>query len=409
MHSAARLRAVLDEKMPAGLDILRDMVGINSFTRNPAGVDQLGRFTAECFAPLGFAAETVPSTNPLFGQHLILTRPGTSPTSIALISHLDTVYSAEEEALNDFRWQVDGDRIYGPGTNDIKGGSMMMWLILSALRDVHPETFERITWKLLWNSSEEDTSPDFADVCRQHFSPDTRAALIFEGEGRLGDEHLMVVSRKGRATWRIRVAGRGSHAGSKLDDGVNAIVQMGRILERVHAFTDRKRGLTFNVASVTGGTALNRVPHEAVAEGEFRAFNSEAFEHGRAALLALAGEGDLRSPVDRFPAQISVEINAESRPWPHNPGSDALAKVWADTGVELGMRVGSEARGGLSDGNLIWDMVPTLDGLGPWGDHAHCSERSADGTKLPEYVELSGFVPKALLNTLAILKLIERA
>ena len=65
-----------------------------------------------------------------------------------------------------------------------------------------------------------------------------------------------------------------------------------------------------------------------------------------------------------------------------------------------------EVRGGLSDGNFLWDMVPTLDGLGPWGDNDHCSERSADGSKLPEYVEVSSFVPKAALNTLAILEML---
>jgi glutamate carboxypeptidase len=70
------------------------------------------------------------------------------------------------------------------------------------------------------------------------------------------------------------------------------------------------------------------------------------------------------------------------------------------------MPINLQERGGLSDGNLIWDAVPTLDGLGPWGDNDHCSERSLDGTKLPEYVEISSFVPKALLNTLAILNLL---
>ena len=64
-----------------------------------------------------------------------------------------------------------------------------------------------------------------------------------------------------------------------------------------------------------------------------------------------------------------------------------------------------EERGGLSDGNLIWDAVPTLDGLGPWGDNDHCSERSPDGAKLPEFVDASSFVPKAMLNIIAIQKL----
>ena len=72
----------------------------------------------------------------------------------------------------------------------------------------------------------------------------------------------------------------------------------------------------------------------------------------------------------------------------------------------LAAPVNIEERGGLSDGNMLWDAVPTLDGLGPWGDNDHCSERSADGSKVPEYVEVSSFAPKALLNAVAILDLL---
>ena len=46
------------------------------------------------------------------------------------MSHLDTVFPPEEEARNNFRWQPEGDRIFGPGTHDIKGGTVMMWLVL---------------------------------------------------------------------------------------------------------------------------------------------------------------------------------------------------------------------------------------------------------------------------------------
>jgi glutamate carboxypeptidase len=48
----------------------------------------------------------------------------------------------------------------------------------------------------------------------------------------------------------------------------------------------------------------------------------------------------------------------------------------------------------------------TLDGLGPSGENAHCSERSEDGSKEQEYVLASSFVPKAVLNTVAIIGLI---
>lgn len=405
MSSDSALTQFIQSQMPAALAIFERMVGINSFTGNKDGVNRLARYTAEAFAPLGFTAEYVPSTNPNFGEHLVLTRRGKTDRSIALISHLDTVFPPEEEQRNNFRWQPEGEIIFGPGTHDIKGGTIMMWLTLHALRQHAPTVFEGVTWKLFWNSSEEMLSHDFGDVCRARFDKGTVAALVFEAEGRLGLESLMVVARKGRATWRISVAGRGSHAGAKHRHGANAIVQLGQTLQKVSAMTDYSRDLTFNVGTITGGTVLNRVPHEAIAEGEFRAFSPEVYAQAKAALLALAGPGEVRSVADRFACQLKVEILSESRPWPRNPGTDKLAELWCATGKELGLPVNLEQRGGLSDGNLIWDAVPTIDGLGPWGDNDHCSERSADGTKVPEYVDVTSFVPKAALNTLAICKL----
>jgi len=405
MQNIGPLTEFLNSQMPAALEMLRQMVGINSFTANPDGVNRLGRFTAECFAPLGFTAETVPSTNRQWGDHLVLTRRGRSARSIALISHLDTVFPPEEEARNNFHWQPEGDRIFGPGTHDIKGGSVMIWLVLAALRTYAPEVFEDITWKLIWNSSEECFSPDFGDVCRAHFDRETQAALVFESEGRAGKERRLVVARKGRGTWRVAVSGRAAHAGGKHGHGANAIVQLGQTLQRVAALTDYARDLTVNVGTICGGTVLNRVPHEAVAEGEFRTFTPEVFAHARAGLLALAGRGEVRSPADGYACEVKVEILTECRPWPRNPGTDGLYGVWKQAGDELGMPMNCEDRGGLSDGNLLWDAAPTLDGLGPWGDNDHCSERSPDGAKLPEFVDVSTFVPKAVLNTAAILKL----
>jgi glutamate carboxypeptidase len=402
MLSPQTLRPKLESLLPQGLHLLESMVGINSFSANKDGVNKLARFTAESFAPLGFSAQHVPSRFPEFGDHLVLTRPGTSKRSIALVSHLDTVFPPEEELRNHFKWSREGDRIYGPGTNDIKGGTMMMWLVLEALRATSPEVFEAITWKLLWNSSEECFSPDFGDVCRAHFDSNTLAALIFEAEGRIGDERLMVVARKGRATWRATAHGRGAHAGSNHQQGANAIVQLGRVVDRIAALTDYSRDLTVTVGRIHGGTVLNRVPHEAVAEGELRAFRPEIFQQAKVSLLALSGKGDVTAKNDKYACEINIEIMSESRPWPRNAGTDGLYDIWQRAGERAGHPLGKQERGGLSDGNLIWDAVPTLDGLGPWGDNSHCSERSADGTKLPEYVEISSFVPKALANILAI-------
>jgi len=406
MQNVASLKQSVEKLMPTALEILRQMVGINSYTVNRDGVNRLGRFTAECFAPLGFAAEYVRSTYSEHGDHVILTKPGGSVRSIAMISHLDTVFPPEEEARNNFHWQPEGDRIYGPGTVDIKGGTVMMWLVLSALSELAPEVFDSITWRLFWNSSEERLTHDLAELCRTRLDAHTLAALVFEAEGRLGDEHLLVVARKGRAIWRVTVTGRGAHAGGKHSQGANAIVQLGKTVQKIAALTNYSQDLTFNVGTVSGGTVLNRVPHEAVAEGEFRAFNPEVFKQAKKALIALAGPGEVRSPVDGYPCNVKLEVLDETGPWRRKSQTDRLFELWRQTGEELGMAVGEEARGGLSDANLIWDAVPTLDGLGPWGDNDHCSERSADGSKLPEFVEVTSFLPKAVLNVCAILKLV---
>jgi glutamate carboxypeptidase len=401
------LKSFLEAQMPAALEMLRQMVEINSFTSNRAGVNRLGRLTAECFASLGFSATFVPSNNPEWGEHLVMTRAGRSVKSIAMVSHLDTVFHPDEELANHFRWQVEGDRIFGPGTLDIKGGTVMMWLVLTSLKKCVPEVFEEITWKLFWNSAEERLSNDFEQVCCSRFEQRTLAVLVFEAENRAGDKRLMVAARKGRATWKVTVEGRGAHAGGNLPQGVNAIVQLGRMVQQIDAFTDFAKGLTFNVGRIWGGTVLNRVPHEAAAEGEFRAFSPEVCQEAKARLLSLAGPGEISSPVDGYPSQVSVEITNESRPWPRNPATEKLLNFWIEASIELNTSpVSAEDRGGLSDGNSFWDIAPTLDGLGPWGDNDHCSERSQDGSKLPEFVEISSFVPKALLNTVAICKLV---
>src|SRR5262245_39798625 len=140
------LTAFLEGQLPVGLEMLRQMVAVNSFTCNRDGVNRLSKLTADFFAPLGFQSEFIPSTNAEWGSHLVMTRPGRSNRSIAMVSHLDTVFPLQEEIRNNFHWEIEGDRIFGPGTLDIKGGTVMMWLVLMALRAKAPEQFEDVTW-----------------------------------------------------------------------------------------------------------------------------------------------------------------------------------------------------------------------------------------------------------------------
>ena len=119
--------------------------------------------------------------------------------------------------------------------------------------------------------------------------------------------------------------------------------------------------------------------------------------------------GAVTSPANGYACHVAVEILSENRPWPRNPATDGLFSVWRQAASELDMELDSEERGGLSDGNLLWHAVPTIDGLGPYGQNDHCSERSADGSKVPEFVEADSFVPKAALNVTAIRILLDPA
>ena len=135
-----QLREVLERRLPRYLELLQRMVGINSFTRNQAGIDALAELTAGAFRDLGFSSEQIAAEDPRYGRHLVLTRElDASAPQVGLVSHLDTVFTAEEEHRHDFRWRPDGDRLYGPGTVDIKGGTVVAYMMLDALNTVAPE------------------------------------------------------------------------------------------------------------------------------------------------------------------------------------------------------------------------------------------------------------------------------
>lgn len=399
----------IHHNLPAYLDRLQQMVAINSFTANPHGVNRLGDLTADCFAPLGFTAERIQATDPRYGRHLVLTRPasnGQSAPTIGLISHLDTVYTTTEEEANDFYWRVEGERIYGPGTCDIKGGTVMIYLVLETLQSLFPDAFERVNWVILLNAAEEVLVRDFGELCRTRLDDNAIAALVFEGGEVIGKNGYLVVARKGMARYTITAAGKSAHAGAAHEQGANAIVQLADVIQQVATFTDYGRELTFNVGTVIGGTVVNRVPHEAIATVEMRAFTPDVFEAGVEQMLGLNGYVSVRSVGGGYPCRVRVDVDGRWQPWPHNDTTNNLLTLFQAAGQEIGFQVQPEARGGLSDGNLIWDHLPTIDGLGPAGGNAHCSECSPDGSKDQEYVLPGSYLTKGVLNVVGLLKLI---
>lgn len=392
----------LNEQMPDAMGWLERMVEINSFTANPAGVNRVGEVTGDYFAELGFQREVILSTNPDHGSHLFLRLNKGARRKVLLVTHLDTVFPPGEEEQQNFHWQpapAEG-RIYGPGTVDIKGGTILMGMMLRTLRQFAPEVFQNTEWLIAANAAEEVMSPDFAARVNERCPDGADAVLVFEGGPRIKDEFHLVTARKGRAEYRITAHGRGAHAGSYHAEGINAVVAVSEVAKIVHALSDYKKELTVNVGRIEGGTVLNRVPHEALLELEMRAFDPAMLER-------VATTIEMLSMTRPYGATITSQCLGTTPAWPADDRTEPLMAHWKTAAGLLGFQVLATKRGGLSDANYLSHLGPTLDGLGPNGANAHCSERSADGSKVPEYVETDSFVPKAAMNVLALVELLK--
>ena len=390
------LTAYCEKHFPRYLNILEEMVSINSFTDNKNGVNKLGEYTAKLFTALGFESEFIPSVNSSYGNHLVCIKQGTLG-SIALVSHLDTVFSPEEEERNNFRFQLDGDKIYGPGTCDIKGGTLVMYMMLEALKENMPKFFHSVSWYLLFDASEETNSDDFGKLCKKVIPHETKAALVFEAGAIVMGKVSLVTARKGRAVFRIESVGRGAHAGTSHHDGVNAITKLCKSVLAAAELTDYSQNVTINTGIIKGGSGLNRVPEYAYADMEMRAFDPEIFNETIDKIKSLTHKDGI--------SELNVELKRVSLPWPENAGSQYLKDIWSKAAEDMELQVEPVRRGGLSDGNFLWDILPVIDALGPTGANAHCSERSDDGSRDQEFAVLSSFVPKAVLNMLGIIQL----
>lgn len=401
------LRSRLDQ----ALDFLKRLVDVNSFTANREGVNRVAGVMAEMFAEMGFAAELVDSDHSDYGQHLFLRRrlirSGTvedanekSLRPVVLVTHSDTVFPPEEEQRNEFHWQESpGEgRIYGPGTVDNKGGTALIWLLLWGIRKVWPDVFAQTDWLIAANASEEVVADDFARRVKERCPAGARAVLVFEGGPRQGSEYHIVTARKGRAEFRLMAHGRAAHAGSSHHEGANAVVALAEAVKAAAAITDYERDLTVNVATIHGGTVLNRVPHEAAAGMEVRAFEPAALQLAEARLQSIAAGHHASEAGVRF----DLECLGRTAAWPTDERTLGMFHRWQTAAAQLGVAAIAVRRGGLSDANYLSDLGPILDGLGPAGANAHCSRRSADGREVPEFVHPDSFVPKAAMNALAL-------
>ncbi len=324
--------------------------------------------------------ERVPGQQGL-GDTLVL-RAGrdTGQPGILVMSHLDTVHPVGT-VENDLPLRIEGDRLYGPGVYDMKGGA---YFALQAFKEAARSGQAALPLVFLVTPDEEIGSPTTQGLI-QDLGRRSAYALVTEPAR---DGGKIVTSRKGVGRFDVHVEGRPAHSGSRHQDGRSAIREAARQIVRIEEMTDYERGVTTTVGLVNGGTAMNTIPQHCRFSVDLRvvtAADGEAFEQ---ALLGLQPhDPDVKVTVtgamNRPPYERTEPV---ARLFQH---AQALAR-------EIGFELQDVPRtGGGSDGNFTAALgVPTLDGLGIDGDGAHT---------LQEYGLISSIAPRQAL----MLKLLE--
>ncbi len=355
------------------LEGIRTWILVESPTDFPEGVNRMMDLAEREMVSLGAEIAREPGGENYADMLTARVSGESEGPGILVLGHLDTVHGVGtlEEALP---FRKEGDRVYGPGIYDMKGGMYAACYALKQLLRAGRKPRLAVTFMFIPN--EEVGSPTTRErieaEARRH-----RYVLVPEPakQGRL------VTGRHGIARFHVKTRGRPSHAGSTLSRGRSAIREMAEQILAIEAMSDPETGVTLSVGIVHGGTFVNVVPIECHAEVLAVFPTGEAFETITSALSSLEPvNSDVGVVVEQGPVRPLFEPNAGVL--------DLYARA-ETVARSIGFVPGHGSFGGGSDGNFTGAMgIPTLDGLGLCGDGAHTHD---------EYILYSSLVPRARL------------
>lgn len=357
------------------LEAVNAWVAIESPTQDAASVNRVAALAESQLRALGATTERIAGEQG-FGDILIGRIPGVSNgPGILILGHTDTVHPVGTLA-GPLPMRVEGDRAFGPGIYDMKGGNVMA---ISALAHLHA-TGRRpnLPVTVMLVSDEEVGSP----FSRPHIEREAlrhRIVLVVEPSGNGG---MFTVARHGIARYHLKTTGVPAHAGAYHAKGRSAIREMARQILEIEAMTDYARNLTYNVGTMSGGTHENMVPLNAEACVYCLVPLPEHEAEARARLLAL-------KPHDPD-VKLEVTVGLYRPSYIKSPEIQKLYDLAAKIAAEEGFPArGERVSGGGSDGNFTGALgIPTLDGLGVVGDGPHTHH---------EHLLISSLVPRTRL------------
>jgi succinyl-diaminopimelate desuccinylase len=172
--------------------------------------------------------------------------------TVVLHGHLDVVPGRDEQ----FVPRVDGDRLYGRGAYDMKGGLAAM---MCAARDLASQSSVRVHFVCV-----SDEESDEAEARGSDYLVEKGYTGDFAITGEPTDLHIGVQA-KGVLALRIEVSGKAAH-GSTPWLGDNAVLKAVDVFRQIEAMSfTRESSELFDRPSVSlgriiGGDAMNKVP-----------------------------------------------------------------------------------------------------------------------------------------------------
>ncbi len=351
---------------------IADWASIESPSYDSFAVNQMMDVASSTMETLGATVERTPGADG-YGDVVTARFNWGSTPGILVLGHLDTVHlvGTLKESLPIRR---DGDRLYGPGVMDMKGG---MYLSVHALGHVlEKQSALSVPVTFMFIPDEEIGSPSTRKLIEAE-ARKSRWVLVPEP----AHDEKLVTGRHAFLRFTLTVFGKAQHAGVAQGAGRSAISAMARLITQIEALSDIEREITYRVGVVSGGDFVNVVPTQCQAQVLCVAPTANAFHEIRQQMDALdTGDPELRVEVDAGPVRPLFKPTA---------GTLALYEIAASVAAELGLNLDHGQFGGGSDGNFTGALgIPTLDGLGVHGKGLHTKS---------EHIYVSSLVPRAQL------------
>lgn len=377
------MKDLLKEKQQEMLQLLAQLVNIDSGSYTKTGIDTIGTLLKAKLEKLDFIVEVIEETE--CGNHLVIQHREATNPSVIIVGHMDTVFP--EGTAKERPFTIKGERAYGPGVIDMKASLVSLLYALTVMKQMGQQGYQNV--QIILNSDEELGSPSSRELIMRQ-AMNKKYALILEAARPDGS---IVTVRRGVGQFHILVEGKAAHAGVDPDKGSSAIEELAHKVIALQQLTNHKEGIHVNVGMVSGGTAANTVPAAAeaivdvrISQGNQVISLQKQIEKICETTYVAGTTTKLTGTIDRMPVEKTEQVLS-------------LLQVIQQAGQAIGMTITDTATGGSSDGSFTAAVgVATIDGLGPIGGLFHSEDEYLDIPSLIERTLLLATVIQALSN-----------